>query len=310
MDHVDGNAMQPRPERALPSEAPKASPNTHEDLLRDVLGVGTAVRQRAREADDRRLMAADQLVKRLATARGSPFDQLAVGIHSAVFPSRRQAGGHKFGPACGGLYSQQPVDHPQEYSVTVGGPSLHKLTKETLPMTTRIRTLSTIVAAALVLGAGISTVAGQGRPGDAGQGRGFGGPGRGPGFGGPLPLLRQLDLTDTQRDQIKAVTDAQRNQANQAPVRKLMELHRSLEAALFADNPDTAQIDQLRASISEAEAAALAARIDLQLKIAQILTAEQRQKARELVAQRPNSQARFNFGGPRRDRRALPAGQE
>jgi Spy/CpxP family protein refolding chaperone len=177
-------------------------------------------------------------------------------------------------------------------------------------MTTRMRTLSAIAAAAIVLGAGISTVAGQGRPGDAGQARGFGGPGRGPGFGGPMPLLRQLDLTDTQRDQIKALTDAQRTQADQAPVRKLMELRRSLETALFADNPDHAQIDQLRASISEAEANALAARIDMQLKIAQILTPEQRQKARELVAQRPNSQARFNFGGPRRDRRALPAGQE
>jgi Spy/CpxP family protein refolding chaperone len=173
-------------------------------------------------------------------------------------------------------------------------------------MTTRLRTLSTIAAAAIVLGAGIATVAGQGRPGDAGQGRGFGGPGRGPGFGGPMQLLRQLDLNDTQREQIKALTDAQRKQADQAPVRKLMELQRSLETALFADNPDQAQIDQLRASISEAEAAALAARIDLQLKIAQVLTPDQRQKARELVAQRPLASA----ARPRLDRRALHAAQE
>jgi Spy/CpxP family protein refolding chaperone len=175
-------------------------------------------------------------------------------------------------------------------------------------MTTRMRTLSAIAAAAIVVGAGISTVAGQGRPGDGGQGRGFGGPGRGPGFSGAMPMLRQLDLSDAQREQIRALTDAQRNQSDQAPGRKLMELQRSLETALFADTPDHAQIDQLRASISEAEAAALGARIDMQLKIAQILTPEQRQKARELVAQRP--QARFNFGGPRRDRHASPAGQE
>ncbi len=173
-------------------------------------------------------------------------------------------------------------------------------------MTTRLRTLSTIAAAAIVLGAGISTVAGQGRPGDGGQGRGFGGPGRGPGFGGPLPMLRQLDLSDTQREQIKALTDAQRNNADQSPVRKLMELQRSLQTALLADTPDTAQIDQLRVSISEAEAAALAARIDLQLKIAQILTPAQRQKARELVAQRPLASAARH----RLDRRALHAAQE
>ena len=47
-----------------------------------------------------------------------------------------------------------------------------------------------------------------------------------------------------------------------------MELQRTLAAAVFADVPDTAQIDQLRASIAEAEAAALAKRVDLQLKIA------------------------------------------
>jgi periplasmic protein CpxP/Spy len=164
-------------------------------------------------------------------------------------------------------------------------------------MTTRMRTLSTIVAAAIVLGAGIATVAGQGRPG---------GPGRGPGFGGPLPLLRQLDLTDAQRDQIKALTDAQRQQADQAPGRKMMELQRSLQAALFADTPDHSQIDQLRASISEAEGAALAARIDMQLKIAQILTPEQRQKARELAAQRPIASALRH----RLDRRASHAAQE
>ena len=78
------------------------------------------------------------------------------------------------------------------------------------------------------------------------------------------------------------------NPAIPATVReKLGELQRSLRAAIFADAPDTAQIDQLRASIAEAEAAALAARVDLQLKIAQILTPEQRQQARESAGRGP-----------------------
>ena len=111
--------------------------------------------------------------------------------------------------------------------------------------------------------------------------------GRG-GPGGPLPLLRQLNLSETQRDQIKALTAERRAHGEaQSPMRKLAELQRALGAAIFADTPDTAQIDQLRAGIAEAEAAMLAARVDLQLKIAQILTPEQRQQARTLADRRP-----------------------
>jgi Spy/CpxP family protein refolding chaperone len=73
----------------------------------------------------------------------------------------------------------------------------------------------------------------------------------------------------------------------QAQARTLVELRRSLHATIFADTPDLAHIDQLRASIAEAEAAALAARVDLEMKIAQILTPEQRAQARELTARAP-----------------------
>jgi Spy/CpxP family protein refolding chaperone len=158
-------------------------------------------------------------------------------------------------------------------------------------MTTYTRTLSTIaVAAAVALTTAFSAGAGQppaGRGSGPGQGRG--------GPGGPLPILRQLNLTETQREQIKALTDEQRAQNHtQAPGRKLIELQRALEVAVFADTPDSAQIDQLRTSIAEAEAATLAARVDLQLKIAQILTPEQRKQARELSQRRPG-----RAGGPR-----------
>ena len=54
----------------------------------------------------------------------------------------------------------------------------------------------------------------------------------------------------------------------------------------MADQPDPAKIEQLKSSISEAQTAALNDRVDLQLRIAQILTPEQRQKARELPAGR------------------------
>jgi Spy/CpxP family protein refolding chaperone len=60
----------------------------------------------------------------------------------------------------------------------------------------------------------------------------------------------------------------------------------------MADTPDTAKIEQLKASINEAEAAALNERVDLQLRIAQVLSPEQRQKAREVPAG-PNGRGAF-----------------
>ena len=101
-----------------------------------------------------------------------------------------------------------------------------------------------------------------------------------------------MNLTDDQKAQVKTLLEEERAQTDaQSPGRKLMELQRALAAAVFADAPDAAQIDQLRASIAEAEAAALAKRVDLQLRIAQILTPEQRQRAREL-SDRPAGQGR------------------
>jgi len=146
------------------------------------------------------------------------------------------------------------------------------------------RTLSTIAVTAIALAVGISTAVAQGPGGRGPGGRGFG-PGPG-GPGGPLPALRQLNLTDAQRDQVKTLVEEQRKQNDGTARRKVAELQRSLQAAVFADTPDVGQIDQLRASIAEAEAAALAARVDLQIKIAQILTPEQRQQARDSIGKR------------------------
>src|SRR4051812_970709 len=121
-----------------------------------------------------------------------------------------------------------------------------------------------------------STLAAQapGERGPRGNGPGRGGP-------GPAPMLRSLDLTDAQKEQVKALT-AER--AQQGAGRTLAGLERDLTAAVMADSPDTAKIEQLKTSILEAQTAALNERVDLQLRIAQILTPEQRQQARELPA--------------------------
>jgi protein CpxP len=111
------------------------------------------------------------------------------------------------------------------------------------------------------------------------------GPGRGPGFDGGLPILRGLDLTDAQREQIRALAQAQRG--NDSPRRNLMDLERQLQTAILADTPDQQKIEELKNSIAAAAAADLTARIDLQSRIAQVLTPEQRAQAREALAKAP-----------------------
>jgi Spy/CpxP family protein refolding chaperone len=103
-------------------------------------------------------------------------------------------------------------------------------------------------------------------------------PGRG---AGPLPMLARLDLTDAQKEQVRAIV----GERPAAEARQTLDsLRRELRVAVLADSPDTAKIEQLKTSIADAESAALSAEVDLQLRIAQILTPEQRQKAREAPA--------------------------
>lgn len=134
------------------------------------------------------------------------------------------------------------------------------------------RTLWTSLLTLLVLSIAIVALAAQ-PPGGL-EGRR---PGLGPGY---IAFLRGLELTEPQREQIRAILQEQRTAGS--PIRKLAELRSELRVAIFADAPDHAKIDGLKQAIAEAEAAALEDRIDRELRIAQILTPEQRAKAREM----------------------------
>jgi periplasmic protein CpxP/Spy len=127
----------------------------------------------------------------------------------------------------------------------------------------------------------------QGRPGPFGGGR-----------GGGFPILRELNLTDAQREQIRSITQAQRGNAS-SPQSKLADLNKQLHLAILADTPDTQKIEELKTSIAAASGEALTTRIDVQTRIAQVLTPEQREQARESLAK---AEA---FRGPRKVRRAL-----
>jgi Spy/CpxP family protein refolding chaperone len=96
-------------------------------------------------------------------------------------------------------------------------------------------------------------------------------------------MLRELNLTDAQREQVRALTEARRVQGDD-PRRKIADLERQLQVALFADTPDSQKIGDLKNAIAAASAEALTARVELQSHIAEILTPEQRAQAREALA--------------------------
>ncbi len=111
------------------------------------------------------------------------------------------------------------------------------------------------------------------------------GPGgmRGPGGrGGPLGGVF-ADLTDQQREQVKAIVDAERGEQGPPPE---MKLRQALEQELLADAPNLQQVEELKQQIVSATSASLTRHIAVQQKINQVLTAAQRAKARERIAQR------------------------
>src|SRR3569832_1646388 len=118
-------------------------------------------------------------------------------------------------------------------------------------------TLKAIFLAAAVLTAfGAITVLAQG-PGPQGRGRGPGGPG-GPGGPNILAMVRQLDLSDAQREQLRQIMEEGRQAA------------------------DPGAIETLKAAVNAGHAAELDQRIAMLQKVAQILTPAQRQQLLKL----------------------------
>ena len=134
------------------------------------------------------------------------------------------------------------------------------------------------------------------RPGPGG-GRGFGAPfGGGPLGGGLMP--RVPDLTDAQRDQMRAIAER-----HQADIRPLMETLRAaqiaLEDAIVANPTDEATIRLKSADVAFAEADFAVARAQVYAEVAALLTPEQLQK---LQAQREQMRQRRTNGPPARGR--------
>jgi len=108
---------------------------------------------------------------------------------------------------------------------------------------------------------------------------------RGPGGRMGPPFVPFDDLTDVQREQIRTILEEDRQSRQDIPAG--MSLRRQLHAELLADAPDEERIASLQQQIGQAAAESLAREVALQKRIAQVLTAEQRAKARERLAQAP-----------------------
>jgi Spy/CpxP family protein refolding chaperone len=161
-------------------------------------------------------------------------------------------------------------------------------------------TIVAVFALTTAIGVVVSAQMGPGRgqmgdPGTGGPGgHGMqGGPGRmgGPGgglFGGPLGMLgrgmRELGVTDEQRDQIRVKMDAHKTEFEGIAAR-MIEAREALNEAVTAETTDETAIRNAAIAVGaiEGEAAVLRARVHQE--VFSVLTSEQKQKAKELRGQ-------------------------
>jgi protein CpxP len=110
---------------------------------------------------------------------------------------------------------------------------------------------------------------------------GFGFGGHGPG----LEMLRQLDLTDQQREQIRGIVQSHRTDFQQAR-EKLRTAFEAQRAAADATPPDEATIRSKATDVAAAQADLIVLGTKVRAEVFQVLTPEQQAKAQELKAQR------------------------
>ena len=161
------------------------------------------------------------------------------------------------------------------------------------------KTLKVSLAAgfvAVVLAAGSALVIAQDAPGPRrGPGPGMGGPPPGAmrGPGGPMgpmgmgigPGFRELDLTDDQKTQVKAIVDSHQAEFK-AVGEKMRTAREGMQALIEAETLDESAVraKSVEVAAAEADAAILGAKVRTQTL--QVLTSEQLAKLKELQASR------------------------
>jgi Spy/CpxP family protein refolding chaperone len=152
------------------------------------------------------------------------------------------------------------------------------------------------MAATLALSLGAVPLLAQGpgqRPG--GPGRGPGGPGGPGGPPGIFAMVQRLeDLTEAQREQLRALAEEGRNAGD--PGEAMRTAEQKLHAAVLAETPDLHAIETSKAALNAAHAAQLDQRVAMMQKVAQILTPAQRKQL--LSLEPPGSRGRGRGGLP------------
>lgn len=161
-------------------------------------------------------------------------------------------------------------------------------------MTTRLKTYIAAGAAVLTLAAGAPLLLASQDPQPRRPGPGFGGPppGGGPGMrmgAGALglgPGMRELDLTDDQKQQLKTIAESHRDEFRAAG-EKARAAHQGMQALVEADTIDENAIRAKSAEIAAADAEMMILNAKVRKESMQILTAEQLAKLKELKDQGP-----------------------
>lgn len=97
-------------------------------------------------------------------------------------------------------------------------------------------------------------------------------------------LIRQLNLTPEQREQIRSIREA--SQTERAAINQsLRKANQALDETLNSENPDEAVIEQRVRDVAAAQASAMRMRILTEIRIRRVLTPEQRNVLRALQQQ-------------------------
>ena len=103
---------------------------------------------------------------------------------------------------------------------------------------------------------------------------------------GMLPMLgRDLNLTDAQRDQVKAIADSHKDEWKAIADRERA-ARQALNALVMADTIDEAAIRQKSAEVAAVDADAAVARAHARAEVFQILTADQKAQLKKRQVKR------------------------
>lgn len=130
---------------------------------------------------------------------------------------------------------------------------------------------------------------------------GPGGPG-GPGRMGPMgligPMMERLGLSDAQKDQVKTIMQSHADELK-ALADRAGAAHHALDQVMMADAVDDGAIRQKSADVAAVDADMAVASAHVRAEVVQVLTAEQKDQLKKIMARR---QERGGPGGPGRGR--------